>query len=184
MELKGHDTARAEETSAKKFSGRAPLLDMQKASVRIAMVFCNTHFDAANALIQEMKPKPVSAGGEEEKDPYALPEGLEPVKFSDLLAFTSEIRADMLLINSLSPQTILDNMEKIDSALARFKEENPSSPIVVVNLYGKYSVHGAFLIGLESRAVAKVLDGPVGYMTMIDAALDQLRNGLIKNSEQ
>lgn len=132
------------------------------------MVFCDTHYDAASVLVRDF----VST---------EFPK-VESIRFSDMLA--GDVAADMLLINSLSPDTIVGNMGAIDSVLGAFKKGNPDSAIVIVNLYGKGNVHGAFLHELESRSVAKVLEGPVGYMTMIDAALGQMGNGLIKNSEQ
>jgi hypothetical protein len=173
MELRSHESARSDVVSGKKFSGRAPLLDMQKASARIVMVFCDTHFDRASSLVKDMRATPW-ATEDGDKDSHNLSSDLEPIKFSQMLKFTGETKADMLLINTLYPDTILGKMAQILSILTEFRNSNPNSPIVIANLYSRHHRHGAFLYDLEARGIAKVVEAPITYQRMVEAGTETL----------
>jgi hypothetical protein len=159
MEFKTTELAKGQE-QPKGFAGRAPLLDLQRASARIIMVFCDTHFESASKLVRDMG----------EHNPF--PNGLEPVQFSKMLEFTPETRADLLLIGTLYPDTILANMGNLESVLNDFRRNNPRSPIIIANLYGKQNAHGAFLHDLEKRGIAKVVDAPVTYDRMVEIGVE------------
>lgn len=147
--------------SRKGFAGREPLTDIARTrDAKVLFVFCDQHYEQSAGLIADMgdalgAPSPAS------------------MNLSKLLS-SKDLKGDMLIINSLSPNTIFESSDALESAIKLFRDNNPGCAVVIVNLYGKSTPAGALIHDLERAGLASVLDGPAGYQQMIAAGAEEL----------
>lgn len=167
MEFKGPEVVRKDEPQKKGFAGREPLADLAKArEPRILVVFCDSQFEQSSKLVNDMR------------DTFDLPP-MTSMTFSSLLSTPGQ-KGDILLINSLSPSTILEKSEALEVAIREFRRSNPNCAVVIQNLYGTSTPAGHLISELERSGLATVLEGAgTGYHRMIEVGAEALaKNGL------
>jgi hypothetical protein len=128
---------------------------------RVIFSFCDNHFDEGAKLIGEM----VSHS--------FLPQGMEPMRWSDLLRELPFLKADIVIVFSLPPEEVLRDPEAMAASLKHFKERNPNSSFVMLSLYGSTTPAGAVFSFLENeRLVDRVEQGPASYDVLIRHGAD------------
>ena len=128
---------------------------------RVIFSFCDGHFDDGKERISEMA------------EASYIPQGMEPMKWSDLLRELPFIKADIVIVFSLPPEEMLRDPHGLAASIKHFKERNPGSSLVMLNLYGQGTPAGAVFSFLEKEAlVDHVEQGPASYEVLIRQGAD------------
>lgn len=164
-QLAEKEALRESAASHMRLSAIAPLTDRSLADrisgKRAIFALCDGHFDDGSRLLKEMA------------EHGFVPQGMEIVKWSDLLQQLPFLKADILVVSSLPPSELLRDPHSLASSLRHFRERNPSSSVVMLNLYGSATPAGSVFALLENeRVVDRVQPGPVSYEVLISHGAD------------
>ncbi len=164
-QLADREPAREGAVSHTRLSALAPLTDRclsdRVLGKRVIFAFCDGHFDDGSKLLSEMAQHGF------------VPQGMELMKWSDLLSQLPFLKADIVVVSSLPPAELLRDPASLASAIRHFKERNPNSSFVMLSLYGTTTPAGGVFSLLEGeRLVDRVQPGPVSYEVLIGTGAD------------
>lgn len=148
-----------------RLSAIAPLTDRclsdRVLGKRVIFAFCDGQFDDGSRLLTEMAQHGF------------IPQGMELMKWSDLLSQLPFLKADIIVVSSLPPEELLRDPAAMASSIRHFRERNPGSSFVMLSLYGSATPAGSVFSLLEGeRLVDRVQPGPVSYEVLIRHGAD------------
>jgi hypothetical protein len=132
---------------------------------KVLAVFDDRDFDSVSPMLHDM-----NKGG-------FLPCPLKAANWSCLLDILPTLNADVILISSLAPSVLQEDLGAFEKGMERFRAANPRAAVVMVNLYSVSSVPGALLMDLKQRnLVDSVVSGPVSILPLIRDGADVLES--------
>ncbi|MFN7991542.1 MAG: hypothetical protein U0R44_05270 [Candidatus Micrarchaeia archaeon] len=133
------------------------------AGKRILFVFCDHHHDESAKLLKEMA------------EHGFIPGNFETARWSGLIEGLSGLKADVLLIFSIPPESVVWDHNDFRRGLTAFKANNPSSGVVMMSLYSKISPPGILIESLSADGlVDKVAPGPATYNALMQSGAEVL----------
>jgi hypothetical protein len=136
-------------------------LSVRISGKKILMVFCDEHFEESSKLVSEMVQHKV------------LPQGLAYMRWSELYRQLPFISADAVVVTSLPPDELTRDPAALASYIGHFRERNPKSSVVMLNLYGTTTPAGSVFAFLEKEGlVDRAEPGPVSYDALLKRGAD------------